>query len=80
MNFFSASKLNKVHMNIKLLVWFIWNDVKFVFLFFTVKYGLERVKNGPICSQKDQITGSWLRKLHTTWLSKERLREEEAIV
>ena len=38
-------------MNIELLVWFIWNDFKFVF--FTVKYGLERVKNGSIfCAAK----------------------------
>ena len=34
-------------MNIKLLVWFTWNDLSPSF--FTAKYGLERAKNGPIC-------------------------------
>ena len=42
--FFASNKLNKVHMNIKLLVWFIWNDFKFVFFYHEV-----RVKNGSIC-------------------------------
>ena len=34
---FSSNKLNKVHMNIKLLVWFVRNDFKFVFFYRKVR-------------------------------------------
>ena len=56
-NFFSANKLNKDHMNIKLLVWFIWNDFKFIFFSSEVWVRTGQKWSHLQRGQNDQITG-----------------------
>ena len=48
--------------------------------FFTVKNGLERVKNGPICRVAKTIKLQGRDVGNCTWLSKERQREDLAFV
>ena len=66
-------------MNIKLLVWFTWNDFKSIFFYREVRARTGEKWSHLPRGQNDQITVSWRRKLYTKQ-SKERQRNESYCV